>query len=160
MTPITLPHDLEAPLSPFDLSPFELNRRTLLTLMGAAAVFAGTAPAAAVASEDPLADLIARRRLMLAGDGSAAAVPELAEALKAMSGSAAATWKSMITPSGTSGLWADLPLAGIGSAADATGNMGVSFNRIYELALAYSTAGSEQHGDTPSLRTWFQPCPT
>jgi len=148
VTPITLPHDLEAPLSPFDLSPFELNRRTLLTLMGAAAVFAGTAPAAAVASEDPLADLIARRRLMLAGDGSAAAVPELAEALKAMSGSAAATWKSMITPSGTSGLWADLPLAGIGSAADATGNMGVSFNRIYELALAYSTAGSEQHGDT------------
>ena len=133
--------------SRFDQSRFDLNRRTLLTLMGAAAVFAGSAPAAAAASEDPLAGLIARRRLMLAGDGSAASVPELAEALKAMSGSAAATWQSMITPSGTSGLWADLPLTGIGSAAAATGNMGVSFNRVYELALAYSTAGSAQHGD-------------
>ncbi|WP_245413105.1 polysaccharide lyase 8 family protein [Arthrobacter celericrescens] len=134
-------------MSPFKQSPFELNRRTLLTVMGAAAMFAGTAQTAAVASENPLADLIARRRLMLAGDGSAATVPELAAALDAMSASAAAARNSMIVPSGTSGLWADLPLTGIGSAAAATGNMGVSFNRVYELALAYSTTGSAQHGD-------------
>ncbi|OFI37540.1 sugar isomerase [Arthrobacter sp. SW1] len=115
--------------------------------MGAAAVLSAAAPAAAAAAEDPLAALISRRRLMLAGDGSAASVPELAAALDAMSAGAAATRSAMIAPSGTSGLWPDLPLTGIGSAAAATGNMGVSFNRVYELALAYSTAGTAQHGD-------------
>lgn len=129
------------------MSAFELNRRTLFTLLGAGALLGTTAQAAGAAPATSLDDLVARRRLMLAGDGSAASIPELAPALQAMSDAAAKTWAAMITPSGTSGLWADLPLTGIGSSADATGNMGVSFNRVFDLALAHATAGSAQYGD-------------
>jgi len=125
----------------------ELNRRTLFALLGAGALLGATATSASAAPVASLDELVARRRLMLAGDGSAATVPELAPALQAMSDAATKTWASMITPSGTSGLWADLPLTGIGSTADATGNMGVSFNRLFDLALAHATAGSAQHGD-------------
>lgn len=125
----------------------ELNRRTLFALLGAGALLGATATSAAAAPAASLDDLVARRRLMLAGDGSAAAIPELAPALQAMSDAATKTWTAMITPSGTSGLWPDLPLTGIGTSADATGNMGVSFNRIFDLALAHATAGSAQYGD-------------
>ncbi|MFJ3956027.1 polysaccharide lyase 8 family protein [Arthrobacter sp. NPDC090010] len=125
----------------------ELNRRTLFALAGAAALLGSTAQVAGAAPGDPLADLITRRRTMLAGDGTATTVPQLAGALKSMSEAATASWTSMIAPSGTSGLWADLPLTGIGSGADATGNMGVSFDRIYALALAHATAGTTQYGD-------------
>ena len=129
------------------MSAFELNRRTLFTLLGAGALLGATAHPAGAAPVTSLDDLVARRRLMLAGDGSAASIPELAPALQAMSDAATKSWASMITPSGTSGLWADLPLTGIGSSADATGNMGVSFNRVFDLALAHATAGSAQYGD-------------
>ncbi|MDP5227996.1 MULTISPECIES: polysaccharide lyase 8 family protein [Arthrobacter] len=133
------------------MSPTELNRRTLFALLGAGALVAASAQTATAApGDDPLAALIERRRLMLVGDGSAASVPALSAALTAMSGTAASLWSSMITPGGTSGLWSDLPLTGIGSGADATGNMGVSFDRVFSLALAYGTAGADQHAD-PAL---------
>ncbi len=134
------------------MSTLELNRRSFLTLLGAGALlaaggqtFAGTAPAAA-STGDSLAALIERRRIMLAGDGSAASVPDLAEALAKMSENAAATWDAMVLPAGAPGIWPDLPLSGV-SGTTLSGNMGLSFNRVFDLALAYSTAGCDQHGD-------------
>ncbi|WP_308488434.1 polysaccharide lyase 8 family protein [Microbacterium capsulatum] len=145
-----------------------MNRRALLGLLGAGALVvaagesasAGTRQGARTttggalamglspfaATDDPLSVLIARRRVMLAGDGSAASVPELAGVLSGMSTKATDSWNAMVRPAATPGIWADLPLAGV-SGTLLSGNMGVTFNRIFDLALAYSTAGCAQHGD-------------
>jgi hyaluronate lyase len=132
-----------------------MNRRTLLGLLGAGALVtlagqpatAGTLPGAvATASGDPLAALIERRRIMLAGDGSAASVPELAGVLSAMGEKAAASQGAMVRPASAPGIWPDLPLTGV-SGTVLSGNMGVTFNRIFDLALAYATAGCASYGD-------------
>ncbi|MGN8025521.1 polysaccharide lyase 8 family protein [Microbacterium sp. 22242] len=133
-----------------------MNRRALLGLLGAGALVAvagesasaRSLPAAVAATTgDPLAALIERRRIMLAGDGSATAVPELAGVLSTMSANATASWNAMARPAASPGIWADLPLAGQ-SGSILSGNMGVTFNRIFDLALAYSTAGCAQFGDS------------
>ncbi|WP_439901834.1 polysaccharide lyase 8 family protein [Microbacterium azadirachtae] len=136
------------------MSPLEMNRRTVLGLLGAGALVtlagqsasARTPGAASAATGDPLASLIERRRIMLAGDGSAASVPELAGVLSTMSANASASWNAMVRPAALPGIWSDLPLAGV-SGTVLSGNMGVTFNRLFDLALAYSTAGCDQHGD-------------
>ncbi|MHC1150306.1 polysaccharide lyase 8 family protein [Microbacterium sp. GCM10011525] len=138
------------------MSPLELPRRSFLALLGAGAlVAAGTQPAAAssgrgslftAASDDPLAALIERRRIMLAGDGSAASIPALAEVLKDMSAAAAASWQGMVRPATAPGIWADLPLTTVTGTAR-SGNMGVTFDRLFGLALAHATAGVDQYGD-------------
>ncbi|WP_242519374.1 polysaccharide lyase 8 family protein [Microbacterium esteraromaticum] len=134
-----------------------VNRRAFLALLGAGALVTMTAqPANAAfartatsASADPLAALIERRRVMLVGDGSAASVPELADVLRQMSDATADSWSAMVRPIGAPGVWADLPLAGV-SGSTLSGNMGVTFNRLFSLALAYSTAGCAQYQD-PTL---------
>ncbi|GAA4480034.1 polysaccharide lyase 8 family protein [Microbacterium panaciterrae] len=132
-----------------------MNRRALLGLLGAGAlvtVAGGSASARtlpgsrATATDDPLAALVERRRIMLAGDGSAVSVPELAGVLSAMSATAAASWNAMVRPAGSPGIWSDLPLAGV-SGTVLSGNMGVTFNRIFDLALAHATVGCTQYGD-------------
>ncbi|GAB6859543.1 polysaccharide lyase 8 family protein [Microbacterium xylanilyticum] len=136
------------------MSPLEMNRRTVLGLLGAGALVtlagqpasAHTPGVAFAATDDPLASLIERRRIMLAGDGSAASVPELAGVLSTMSTNASASWTAMVRPAASPGIWSDLPLAGV-SGTVLSGNMGVTFNRLFDLALAYSTAGCDQHGD-------------
>lgn len=128
----------------------DLNRRTFFALLGAGALTLsiGNPLAASAATDDAaLAALIARRRVMLTGDGSAASIPELAGALADMDAKATASWQAMITPSGTSGIWPDLPLTGIGTVAAATDRMGLTFNRIFDLALAYATKGSALYAD-------------
>ncbi|MFD5214018.1 polysaccharide lyase 8 family protein [Microbacterium sp. NPDC058345] len=139
------------------MSPLEVNRRSFLALLGAGTLVTLTAESAAAgtrsttvfgaAADDPLGALIARRRIMLAGDGSAASVPELAGVLEDMSAKAAASWQAMVRPAASPGIWPDLPLAGV-SGTTLSGNMGVTFNRIFDNALAYSTAGCTQHGDS------------
>lgn len=136
------------------MSPLELNRRSFLAVLGAGALvtLSGEAASASTspfrtATSDPLAALIERRRIMLAGDGSAASVPELAGVLQQMSESAGASWDAMVRPAAAPGIWPDLPLVGV-SGSVMSGNMGVTFNRIFDLALAYSTAGCAQHGDS------------
>ncbi|MDR2322516.1 MAG: polysaccharide lyase 8 family protein [Microbacterium sp.] len=137
------------------MSPLEMNRRALLGLLGAGALVAvagGSASArtlpggVSAADDDPLAVLVQRRAVMLAGDGSAASVPELAGVLSGMSDAATASWNGMVRPAASPGIWSDLPLAGV-SGTILSGNMGVTFNRIFDLALAYATAGCAQHGD-------------
>ncbi|GAT74261.1 putative polysaccharide lyase family 8 [Microbacterium sp. HM58-2] len=135
------------------MSALELDRRSFLALLGAGALVTMTGEAAnastsafGVAADDPLGALVLRRRVMLAGDGSAASVPELAGVLSDMSTKAGATWSSMVRPAAAPGVWADLPLTGV-SGTVMSGNMGVTFNRVFDLALAYSTAGCAQHGD-------------
>ncbi|WP_309341825.1 polysaccharide lyase 8 family protein [Microbacterium sp.] len=132
-----------------------MNRRALLGLLGAGALVAvagGSASArtlpggVSAADDDPLAVLVQRRAVMLAGDGSAASVPELAGVLSGMSDAATASWNGMVRPAASPGIWSDLPLAGV-SGTILSGNMGVTFNRIFDLALAYATAGCAQHGD-------------
>ncbi|UJP08781.1 polysaccharide lyase 8 family protein [Microbacterium sp. KUDC0406] len=133
----------------------ELPRRSFLTLLGAGALVAvSTQPAAAstrsafsATAEDPLAALIQRRRIMLVGDGSAASVPELAEALSQMSAEAQTVWDSMVRPVAAPGIWADVPITGV-TGTTLSGNMGLTFDRMFSLALAYSTAGCAQYGDT------------
>lgn len=131
------------------MSPLEVDRRSFLALLGAGALVtmtAGTATSAFGATADPLAALIEKRRVMLAGDGSAASVPELASVLSGMSDAADASWKAMVRPIGAPGIWADLPVAGV-TGTTLSGNMGVTFDRLFSLALAYSTAGTRQHQD-------------
>jgi hyaluronate lyase len=131
------------------MSALDVDRRSFLALLGAGALVTMTGKAASAVTsvfDDPLAALIHRRRIMLAGDGSAASVPELAGVLADMSEKAGATWNSMVRPAAGPGVWADLPLTGV-SGTVMSGNMGVTFNRVFDLALAYSTAGCAQHGD-------------
>ncbi|WP_309064957.1 polysaccharide lyase 8 family protein [Microbacterium sp.] len=131
----------------------ELNRRTFLSLLGAGALLAAggqtIAPGASAWADtgDPLAALIARRKLMLTGGDSAASIPELAGALKAMSEKAAASHRAMVLPAAAPGVWADLPLTGV-SNATLSGNLALTFNRVFDLALAYSTNGAAQYRDS------------
>ncbi|WP_309127268.1 polysaccharide lyase 8 family protein [Microbacterium sp.] len=139
------------------MSPLEVDRRSFFALLGAGALITLTAESAAASTggasafsataDDPLGSLVARRRIMLAGDGSAASVPELAGMLEDMSAKAAASWQAMVRPAAAPGIWPDLPLAGV-SGTTLSGNMGVTFNRVFDLALAYSTAGCAQYGDS------------
>jgi hyaluronate lyase len=133
------------------MSPLELNRRSFLAVLGAGALVtqSGAPPNAATvrtATDDPLAALIAKRRIMLAGDGSAASVPELAGVLSDMSSAAAASWSAMVRPAAAPGIWADLPVAGV-TGTTLSGNMGVTFDRLFSLSLAYATAGCAQYQD-------------
>jgi Polysaccharide lyase family 8, C-terminal beta-sandwich domain./Polysaccharide lyase family 8, super-sandwich domain./Polysaccharide lyase family 8, N terminal alpha-helical domain. len=128
-----------------------LDRRTVFKLLGAGALSAtlltATAQGASAATPVTLADLIKRRAIMLTGAGSAAGVPQLAAGLKQISDDAAASWQAMTLAAGAPGIWPDLSLAGIGSSATATGNMGVTFDRIFSLAEAYAIEGTAQYGD-------------
>ncbi|MGN7979024.1 polysaccharide lyase 8 family protein [Microbacterium sp. 22195] len=133
------------------MSPRELNRRSFLAVLGAGALVTLTgAPANAstvrTATDDPLAALIAKRRIMLAGDGSAASVPELAGVLSDMSSAASASWSAMVRPAAAPGIWADLPVSGV-TGTTLSGNMGVTFDRLFSLSLAYATAGCAQYQD-------------
>ncbi|NNC12435.1 sugar isomerase [Planctomonas sp. JC2975] len=135
---------------------FTLSRRSLLMLAGAGALattLIGTTSGALSASADTadiavptLADLIARRATMLIGSGNADEVAALAGTLARISSDATASWSAMTLSAGAPGLWADLPLLGI-AAATATGNMGVTFDRVLSLAKAWATKGTAQFGD-------------
>ncbi|MFE6735888.1 polysaccharide lyase 8 family protein [Microbacterium sp. NPDC057650] len=136
------------------MSPLDLNRRSFLAVLGAGALIAASGQSAAAstgpglfaAADDPLAALRARRRTMLVGDGSAASIPELADALTSMSTAAAASWQGMVRPAAAPGIWADLPLTGV-SGTTLSGNMGVTFDRLFSLSLAHATVGAEQYAD-------------
>ncbi|GAB3795519.1 polysaccharide lyase 8 family protein [Humibacter antri] len=132
-----------------------LSRRSVLMLAGAGALattLIGTGTGALRASADTassdtaLGALIQRRATMLVGSGSAAGVPALANSLKQISADAAASWQAMALTAGSPGIWPDLPMRGV-SAATATGNMGVTFDRITSLAEAWATQGTDQYGD-------------
>ncbi|UVJ38686.1 polysaccharide lyase 8 family protein [Arthrobacter sp. CJ23] len=122
-----------------------MSRRTLFRTAGMAAVagvlLSQTGPAFA-ATENGVQALIERRRLVLTGGPGAAGVPELAAQLAGLGQTTDKWWQSMDkTPARTS-LWNDIPLTGIGQSATATANMGLHFNRIYDMALGYSVQGS------------------
>lgn len=139
---------------------FVLSRRSVLMLAGAGALAATaigtgtgvlrasaeTAHTDATAADAVLSDLIQRRATMLVGSGNAANVPALADSLKQISADAASSWQAMTLAAGAPGIWPDLPMLGI-SASTATGNMGVTFDRITSLAEAWATQGTDQYGD-------------
>jgi hyaluronate lyase len=104
----------------------------------------GTGFAAAPAS---MAELITRRRAIITGGLDASAVPELAGQLAQIVATTSATWASMDKAPGRASLWADLPLTGIGQSADATSNMALHFNRLFDLATGYAVPGTAQTGD-------------
>lgn len=129
----------------------EISRRTLFRAAGSAAVAgmllgsaAGTGFAAAPAS---MGELITRRRAILTGGLDASTISGLAGQLAQIVATTSATWASMDKSAGRTGLWADLPLTGIGQSADATSNMAQHFNRLFDLATGYAVPGTAQTGD-------------
>ncbi|ALE04181.1 sugar isomerase (plasmid) [Arthrobacter sp. ERGS1:01] len=129
----------------------EISRRTLFRAAGSAAVAgillgqaAGTGFAATPAS---MAELITRRRAILTGGIDASTVPELAGQLAQIVATTSTTWASMDKSAGRTGLWADIPLTGIGQSADATSNMALQFNRLFDLAMGHAVPGTAQTGD-------------
>lgn len=129
----------------------DLSRRSIFRLAGSASVaglLIGSAATNATAAEPaPLADLIARRRAVLTGGLDASAVPELAEQLATIVATTANTWTSMDKSAGRTSVWTDLPLTGIGQSATATSNMGLHFNRVFDLAMGYAVPGTPQTGN-------------
>ncbi|MGP0221727.1 polysaccharide lyase 8 family protein [Paenarthrobacter sp. NCHU4564] len=127
-----------------------MSRRTLFRTVGAAALAgallsqAGPAPAAPAG----LTELVDRRRLVLTGSRSAEGVPELAGQLAGMGQTAEKWWSSMDKAPVRTSLWNDIPLTGIGQSATATGNLGLHFNRLYDMALGYAVPGSPYAGNS------------
>lgn len=87
--------------------------------------------------------LIARRKLMMVGDGTASSVPELAQTLTDLSSAATSRWEAMARPP-IAAVWPDLPLNEVDDHVLAA-NMGATFDRLFALAEAYSTSGFAQH---------------
>ncbi|ASN21263.1 polysaccharide lyase 8 family protein [Arthrobacter sp. YN] len=127
-----------------------MSRRTLFRTAGVAAVAGALlshAGPSIAATDAGLKELIDRRRLVLIGGRSAADIPELAAQLEGMGKTAEKWWTSMDkTPARTS-LWSDIPLTGIGQSTAATGNMGLHFNRLYDMALGYAVPGNPYAGN-------------
>ncbi|MFF2844292.1 polysaccharide lyase 8 family protein [Paenarthrobacter sp. NPDC057981] len=125
-----------------------MSRRTLFRTAGAAAL-AGALLAQAGPSfaADGLPELIARRRQVLTGGRSAADIPELAGQLDGMGATTEKWWSSMDKAPVRTSLWSDLPLTGIGQSATATSNLGLHFNRLYDMALGYAVAGTPYAGN-------------
>lgn len=127
-----------------------MSRRTLFRATGSAAVagiLLGAAPMAGFGSEPAsIVELIARRRVVLTGGLDASAVPELAAKLAEIAQETSTTWASMNMSAGRTLLWDDLPLTGIGVDPDATSNMGLSFNRLFDLAMGHAVAGTALTG--------------
>lgn len=127
-----------------------LSRRTLFRTAGAAALAGAllSHSAPAFAEQAPgLLQLIDRRRLVLAGGQSAADVPELAAQLEGMGQTTEKWWTSMDKAPVRTSLWNDIPLIGIGQSTAATGNMGLHFNRLYDMALGYAVPGTPYAGN-------------
>ena len=132
--------------------PLTPSRRSfLLGAAAAAAVFATAGGAAAPAfAADPYAPLLDRRRDFLTGGAVAATSAALASKRASIDANVSALRASFDRSPGRVGLWPDLPLNQLGSAAAATDNMGLTFNQITSLALAWASAGSAHHAD-PAL---------
>ncbi|UQZ34370.1 hypothetical protein C2I18_13085 [Paenibacillus sp. PK3_47] len=84
---------------------------------------------------------------MLAGGLYDASDPDIAAAIQSITAKAQDNWKSMNkVPAGRTYLWSDL-------AANSTNptHIRLSYQKLYEMALAYQTAGSSLQGD-PGLR--------
>ncbi|KIA72165.1 hyaluronate lyase [Arthrobacter sp. MWB30] len=127
-----------------------MSRRNLFRTTGAAALagalLSQTAPSMA-AGDAGLQELIDRRRLVLTGSRSAADVPELAGQLEGMGSTAGTWWTSMDKAPVRTSLWSDIPLTGIGQSTAATSNMGLHFNRLYDMALGYAVPGNPYAGN-------------
>ncbi|WP_026556489.1 polysaccharide lyase 8 family protein [Arthrobacter sp. 35W] len=129
-----------------------MSRRTLFRTAGAAAlasILMGTAAGTASAAP-PLSarEMIARRRIVLTGSINAADVPELAGQLNQLTAAATASWQAMDTSAARTSLWSDISITGIGSAAVATDNMGLHFNRIFDLAMGHALPGTALSGNS------------
>lgn len=131
-----------------------MSRRTLFRAAGSAAVagiLLGAASQPGFANTPAtFTELIARRRAVLTGGLDASTVPELAAKLAQIAGQTSSTWESMDKSAGRAGLWADLPLTGIGTSATATSNMALSFNRLFDLAMGHAVPGTALSG-SPAL---------
>ncbi|MFJ5954596.1 polysaccharide lyase 8 family protein [Paenarthrobacter sp. NPDC092416] len=127
-----------------------MSRRTLFRAVGAAtlagALLSQAGPSFA-ASESELQALVERRRLVLTGGQSAEGIPELAAQLEGMGQTAQKWWSAMDKAPVRTSLWSDLPLTGIGQSTAATGNMGLHFNRLYDMALGYAVPGNPYAGN-------------
>ncbi|MEV7606485.1 polysaccharide lyase 8 family protein [Paenarthrobacter sp. NPDC089322] len=127
-----------------------MSRRTLFRTAGAAALaglLLSQANASHATSVPGLQELIDRRRLVLVGGRSAAGIPELAAQLEGMGQTAGKWWAAMDKAPVRTSLWSDIPLTGIGQSAAATGNMGLHFNRLYDMALGYAVPGNPYAGN-------------
>lgn len=72
-------------------------------------------------------------------------VPQIAARLATMSAAANASFAAMHQEPGRTTLWDDLPVTG-GTVTRNVENVGSSFARLYDLALAWATKGSSLHG--------------
>ena len=127
-----------------------LSRRTLFRTAGAAALAGALLSHSSPAFAEPapgLQELIGRRRLVLTGGQSAAGIPELAAQLHGMGETTENWWSSMDKTATRMSLWNDIPLTGIGQSTAATGNMGLHFNRLYDMALGFAVPGNPYAGN-------------
>ena len=130
-----------------------MSRRNLFRTTGAAALAGALLSQAApsmAAGDAGLQELVDRRRLVLTGSRSAADVPELAGQLEGMGNTAGTWWTTMDKAPVRTSLWPDIPLTGIGQSATATSNLGLHFNRLYDMALGYAVPGNPYAGN-PAL---------
>ncbi len=148
--------------------PASLNRRTLLIagsagLTGLAVPFPLGASATPhnrdvrrprdlrVPASDELLTLRERWRDRVTGEAArtsqTAADPQVIDAIDRLDATAAQAWNELLPPGdGRDRLWPDLPLA-----PHANNNHGLSYERVFELARAWSTPDCRHQGDTDLL---------
>ncbi|WP_285725927.1 polysaccharide lyase family 8 super-sandwich domain-containing protein [Psychromicrobium xiongbiense] len=132
--------------------PLSPSRRSfLLGAAAAAAAFALPLPGAAAITADRFSVLVDRRRDFLTGGSVAATHPALAQKRSTIDASVTALRASFNRSAGRTNLWPNLPLDKLGSLASHTDNMGLTFNQITSLALAWASAGSIHHADSDLL---------
>lgn len=123
------------------------SRRTLIVGAGAGTGLAfGIGSAARAATDDP--ELIATRRVtQLVGDLTGTPPASVTKKIKAADDVVASLLGDTDVSGSSEAIWPDLDLAGIGRVAAATGNLGVTFDRLLTIAKAVATPGSRYHRD-------------
>lgn len=131
---------------------YETSRRNFILGAGAAASLLLVPVAGASGAEaDAYTQLIDRRRTFITGGQAAATHPALAAKRASIDGTVSTLRETLVKDPARTALWANLPLDKLGSLAAHTDNMGVTFNQITSLALAWASAGSIHHQDTALL---------
>ena len=126
------------------------RRSFLIGVSAASAVIAGGGLAAPALAAEPFDAVRARRREFLTGGDTAATHPGLVDKRATIDETVAGYLADFNRASGRTYLWPDLPVNAAATTADVA-NMGVTGNRITELATAWASAGSAYYQDTSLL---------
>ncbi|MVA76544.1 hypothetical protein GC722_10980 [Auraticoccus sp. F435] len=144
------PHDADSPTALPTSHPdtLRLTRRTLLvsTATASTAALTLTGPGTRAAAQDEYDSLRTRWADLLTGGELDPSVPEIRAGLDRMDAQTATLLDGLQTSADRTLLWQDLPVAGPQEA-----NVGVSYQRLLDLALAWATTGSAVEGDEEVL---------